>query len=500
MEQMIEMTYDSDVRIKMLSLQLAIDVMDLLKPEFKKKKLVNMFRDKIANLHEDEVLAFSKYCGPLYLKMVPVLEKNNMMQLSSSFLTYFRELANSKVEAVRRNFLFNLPGVLSCTDPKYFMTLKHNYFKMLEDKNQGIRTDLFVSLHEVLSMVSEEEVFIQIRPIVIKAMRTSQPTKVSEIIGRNLVAYVAIFAPKVHLGPGEKQSAPFLDGEFYVNSDWMNPIFSSGSMPKGPEDIEFIASIPSLWKNIANMNNWRLEHDFLDQLEASLPLISANSFVTYGLSFVWQRLKQGNKQIKARCIMLLIQTINSFFRRDIIKFFMKQMTEQFLRSKSHQDRLTYLLFTAECFNSYSRELLRTYFFLQLLELEHERVSSVKLSFVSLLSTFRLSLVPEEDSFVIEKINYIISSWLATQKSRLLKEKLIEAKDQIRYRVSSKEVVNGFEETFHSRKAEEDLKLAEEVKDIEEVKRKSLAEITKETSMDALKQRQRAQVAYSIQTD
>lgn len=480
------------MKIKMLSMELAIDVFELLKPEFK-KKLINTFKDKIANLHEDEVFAFSRYCGPLYVKLLPILEKNNSLQISSSFLTYFRELASWKSETVRKNFLFNLPGILTCTDPKYFSTLKHKYFKMLEDKSLGVRIAVFVSLHEVLGFLMDEEVLIAARPLVLKAMKSNQALEISKIIAENLKAYVGLFVPKARVEPNEKLGLPSLDQEFFVNFEWMNPLFSSTPLSKTAEDIEFISAIPILWKNISSLSNWRVESQLISQLESSMGLISPNSFVTYCLSFVWQRLRQGNKQIQAKCIGLLISTVHVLFRRDIIKFLMKQMVEQFLRSKHYKERSTYLIFASECFNHFSRELLRTYFFTQLLELENEPINHVKLQFITLLPTFRTSLSQEEDSVIIEKTNQIITSWQSSQKLKLLKEKLIEARDQIRYRVGSKEFMSSVEEAFLKRKSKEDSKFAEEVKEIEEIKKRSLAEITKEANLDSSKQAKKPQV-------
>lgn len=496
--KVVELLYDSDVTIKESVLRLLTEVLDLLDPEFKRKKLVKAIKDKLANLHEDEVLPFSKHCGPIIEKMIPFMDKSP--QLLPDFLNYFRELALWKDKAIRSNFLFNLPGVLTFTDFKYFLALRHHYMRLFDDKSPDVRLVLYRTLPVIMEAVGDEETLSLVRPLLLKAIREETTLPNLQVLIENLGKWFTIFLIEASLEKSPKPTSLDIFPELQSGFHWVNPMFSAASLNDPiKDDIELVSCAAVLWKKISGTSAWRTELVLIDQIVKCIPSVSSSSFIAFCLPSLWNRLKEGNKPVKSQCINLAIQTIKSYFRRDIVKFIMKHFNELFHKSKSFQDRVTYLEFIGKCLEEFSRDFLRTYAYQPLLETITEPVPAVRLAFLSILPAFRLAL-NEEDALVIEKLNHLIGSWSnEASTSKVLKEKLWGAKDAIRYRLSSRENASEVALSFQIRKADEEDKLLDEMREIEEIKRKSQEELSKET-VDSLRGNKKAHVKSTIQRE
>lgn len=458
------------------------DVMDYLEPDFKRKKLLSAIKDKIANLHEDEVLAFSKFCGPIIQKLIPFMDKSP--HVLSNFLSYFRDLASWKNKAIRANFLYNLPGVLRLTDQKYFLTLKTPYLKLFNDKNPDVRATLYASLHHVLASIDDEDTSITVRKLLVISLKEENEPEMLEIFSNVLPElFSVLFEDPALDGQCSLQIESF--PELHQTFEWINPIFSTPIYNEiQKEDLELISCIPILWKKIAKSNNWRMECEFISQIGKCTGIISPNSFIAFCLLEAWTRMKTGSRQVRSACIELVIMTMKEYFRRDIVKFIMKQMNAQFHKASSSKERITFLEFCERCIEEFSREFARNYLVQSLLETANEKKMNVRLVFLKLLPDFR-TILTEEDAGAIEQINHLISNWLGSSNSKIIRELLLRAKDTIRYRLTSKDFILETENKDKMKKMAEDDKINDEMKEIEEIKRKNMEELTKE-SIDSTK--------------
>lgn len=444
LEKIFELVYDPEIKIKVSSIKLQVEILDYQKNVQKRSKIANLFSEILQLVNEDVVKVMSFSQAKIISKLDTLVTKNNV--ILTSFLNFYKEVARSKNPEIKQNFQFNLPGMISQIDIKLFTSFRHQFLPQYCDENELVRLYWVTVIMDVADLIGPEESIRHFSGPVRELIENETYRDTLEIIINNLARLFKTF--------------------FQYNANTKPP-----SNAKNSKKEEYVPTIfdhvSNLFESLLQINDWRIRDVYLREIDEISQYYKADDIYELYINMIIAIVIRGNQQIKKRGGKMLATFVPRLHSQEKRKQTMKKIYESFYKDSNFQEKQIFLYFVSEALTNFSRASLRFFVLNQTQSLSEDKVIAVKYELAKLLPGI-YDAIMKDDDIILEKFKLVKKSQDNIKDDRL-KNILMLANNKINTNIKSQNYQNDLTDLYEkNKKLEEELLSGDDSKNLDEL--------------------------------
>ncbi|EAR93915.2 hypothetical protein TTHERM_00222320 (macronuclear) [Tetrahymena thermophila SB210] len=448
LDKILQLVYDSEINVKCAGIELIFNITQYLSAEEQKNRMCKIFMELLQSPKEEIQIQMSSMIGQIFNQLEQFLCKNQ--QNVQAIINTFKEYGSSKNVKLRINFAYNFPAVLHLTDSKTtFDKLKNNYInQILKDDSKEVRYKLISSFHEVTGLVTYEDLQKHLLPIFKELIKENDSAIILRLV-QNIDVTIKNF-----IRPDTKKSDDQDDQQ---------------EEQKNNQEDAYMTILLQFYIDQEQRHSWRIKALFLEKLQNCLQLFNMNKFYKQFIPMVLENLRKDPNEVRYQAAGVLIKFICSNHYINKSKELITEMINNFFKSKSYQQRISFIYFVEQATQNFSRDYFKKSKLFCVLEFASDQIREVKMRLAKALPKIRYMLNEddEESEDMVDKFEKTISQ-LQNKKDKELSlqmEKVMEEIDEIDF--ESEEVQKQIEKQDEDRKKNEERLIALELKEREE---------------------------------
>lgn len=324
---------------------------------YRKRAILPYFLQWINNPPKDLYRLLVTHFGEILWHLSSDVTSDTIINNISNF---FKEATASKDPYLRQRCAHNFPAVLKTLGANRYPICLHNSYKALcEDEDPTVRKKIAAGFHEVCLILGKEKSVVFLKELFVK-LCTDTNEEVQKNIGLHLDVILAHF-----------------------NVDQSSNIFK--------ELIHVLVDYESRIKN-----KWRKLEKFYSHFVHFPNYFTPAQLKEVFIPMLRKQLKIGALPVKkqaAKSIVILIRKLKN--NQQQVEIF-KSLIEEFGKSKSYWDRLTFLEISHHVIERFSRKFFKTHFIEHVLALSKDPVPNVRMKFCHILPLLKQVLRPPSD--------------------------------------------------------------------------------------------------------
>ncbi|KAL4486111.1 hypothetical protein ABPG72_012164 [Tetrahymena utriculariae] len=500
LDKILQLVYDSEINVKCAGIELIFNITQYLSAEEQKNRMCKIFMELLQSPKEEIQIQMSSMIGQIFNQLEQFLCKNQ--QNVQAIINTFKDYGSSKNVKLRINFAYNFPAVLHLTDSKTtFDKLKNNYInQILKDDSKEVRYKLISSFHEVTGLVTYEDLQKHLVPIFKELIKENDSAIILRIV-QNIDVTIRNFIrqdTKKSDDQDDQQEEQKNNQEdtymnillqFYIDQEqrhsWrIKALFLEKLQKQINKQIKILDSKFNSQKQIRSQKlqiiNFQIQikknvckkkylcQNFIFN-KSCLQLFNMNKFYKQFIPMVLENLRKDPNEVRYQAAGVIIKFICSNHYINKSKELISEMINNFFKSKSFQQRISFIYFVEWATQNFSRDYFKKSKLFCVLELASDQIREVKMRLAKAFPKIRYMLneEDEEQEDIVDKFEKTICQLqnkkdkeLSLQMEKIIQE--IEDKD-----FESEEVQKQIEKQDEDRKKNEDRLIALEVKEREE---------------------------------
>ncbi|KAL4481575.1 hypothetical protein ABPG74_007664 [Tetrahymena malaccensis] len=389
LDKILQLVYDSEINVKCAGIELIFNITQYLSAEEQKNRMCKIFMELLQSPKEEIQIQMSSMIGQIFNQLEQFLCKNQ--QSVQAIINTFKEYGSSKNVKLRINFAYNFPAILHLTDSKTtFEKLKNNYInQILRDDSKEVRYKLISSFHEVAGLVTFEDLQKHLLPIFKELIKENDSAIILRIV-QNIDVTMKNFI---------RQDTKKADDQDDNQEE-----------QKNNQEDAYMTILLQFYIDQEHRHSWRIKALFLEKLQNCLQLFNMNKFYKQFIPMVLENLRKDPNEVRYQAAGVLIKFICSNHYINKSKELITEMINNFFKSKSFQQRISFIYFVEQATQNFSRDYFKKNKLFCVLELASDQIREVKMRLAKALPKIRYMLneEDEESEDIVDKFEKTIS--------------------------------------------------------------------------------------------
>lgn len=351
--ELFELLVDEEKLVSRAAFTCLIDLVEFFDPPYRREHFYPIIRSYISAPPDEVLSLLIEEFGRFLVKIKSDIQGVEEVTL---FATFFRQSAQKSDPEVRRMCAFNLPAVVaSLPITAYPMHLTQVTRTLSVDSHPPVRRAIAAGIHEIIRLLGDKAAMHVKEPFL--ALIQDSSLDVRSMMIQNLAPMLDTLLTQ--LRPDEKEHfvsvvVPALVGyEQCVQKDWRKVGLLFNAFP----------SFPSFFPG----------------------QVLADKF----LPILIRHLHNGAHALKEQCAALIVLFTTSVGNQNTVVDIFAKITNEFGKSTSCYNRISYIRIFYYCTAHFSRKFLRYRMFETVMELGKDPVDSVRLSIARILPQIRV---------------------------------------------------------------------------------------------------------------
>eukprot|EP00192_Tetraselmis_astigmatica_P010133 CAMPEP_0117687278 /NCGR_PEP_ID=MMETSP0804-20121206/23033_1 /TAXON_ID=1074897 /ORGANISM="Tetraselmis astigmatica, Strain CCMP880" /LENGTH=928 /DNA_ID=CAMNT_0005499297 /DNA_START=369 /DNA_END=3157 /DNA_ORIENTATION=+ len=398
--EVFELLNDEEPQVCTVGMECFGQLIDLLPPEVQKEAVAPNFLELCMSHQLKRAPGLSAWIGPMIVKLSQFLHSSTELE---TCIASFCWMSLQGQEDTRRNCARNFPAILKVAGDKRYSTFLHNVFVSLAaDKDEEVRVAIAAQFHEVSKVLGRDRCVKFLKLPLCRLLKDSSVT-VQEKLCKHLDSTLRSFA-----GTPEQMKHCQLTGDDF-----------------------FMEIMPTILAFEHGMDkNWRLRASFLTAMAGFPHYFTSEQLYECFLPIVLAGLGTGFPAVRAAAA----DTIAAFLRHNRrpaqkVELY-GTLIREYCRGKSCYNRLIFLEFCHSALKRFSAAFVRLHFMDPCLELQWDRIPTVRAEFCMLLPKLKAIIQLPEDVEKLERINTAMKN-LSNDNDRYVAEVARSIQDQMK---------------------------------------------------------------------